>query len=61
MSNKEATAEEFVFNREYTVDDYVEACHHALYLPDSDDMILYVVWCTNKELWMATMFGFLGL
>jgi hypothetical protein len=58
MSNKEATAEELVFHREYTLDDYAEAQRHALYLPDYDAMILYVAWCTNKELCMDTMFGF---
>jgi hypothetical protein len=58
MSNKEATAEELVFHREYTLDDYAEARRHALYLPDSDAMLLYVAWCTNEELRMATMFGF---
>jgi hypothetical protein len=48
MSNKEATAEELVFDREYTVDDDAQAHHHVLYLPDSDAMILYVAWRTNK-------------
>jgi hypothetical protein len=57
MSNKESSVEELVFDREYTVDDYAQANHNALYLPDSDAMLLYVAWCTNKELWMATMFG----
>jgi hypothetical protein len=42
---------------EDTVDDYAQARHHELYLPDSDVMLLYVAWCTNKELRMATMFG----
>jgi hypothetical protein len=59
MSFQEATAEELVFDREYTVDDYAEARHRALYVPDSDTMILYVAWCTNEELQMATLFGFL--
>jgi hypothetical protein len=58
MSNKEATAEELVFHREYTLDDYAEARQHALYLPDSDVMLLYIAWCTNEELRMTTMFGF---
>jgi hypothetical protein len=40
MSNKEATAEELVFHREYTLDDYAEARQHALYLPDSESMLL---------------------
>jgi hypothetical protein len=57
MSNKEASVEELVFDREYTVGDYAQARHHALYLPDSDAMLLYVAWCTNEELWVATMFG----
>jgi hypothetical protein len=42
MSNKEATLEGLVFDREYIVDEYAEAYHHALYLPDSDAMLLYV-------------------
>jgi hypothetical protein len=58
MSNKEATAEELVFHREYTLDDYAEARRHALYLPDYDAMLLYIAWCTNEKLRMATMFGF---
>jgi hypothetical protein len=58
MPNKEATAEELVFHREYTLDDYAEARRHALYLPDFDAMLLYDAWCTNEELHMATMFGF---
>jgi hypothetical protein len=58
MSNKEATAEELVFHREYNLDDYAEVRRHALYLPDSDAMLLYVARCTNEELHMATMFGF---
>jgi hypothetical protein len=58
MSNKSATAEELVFHREYTVDDNAEARRHALYLPDYDAMLLYVAWCTNAELRIATMFGF---
>jgi hypothetical protein len=49
--------EELVFDREYTVDDYAQARRHALYLPDSDAMLLYVAWCTNEELRMTTMFG----
>jgi hypothetical protein len=57
MANKEASVEELVFDREYTVDDYAEARRHALYLPDSDAMLLYVAWCTNEYLRMATMFG----
>jgi hypothetical protein len=57
MANKEASMEELVFDREYTVDDYAQARRHALYLPDSDAMLLYVAWCTNEELRMATMFG----
>jgi hypothetical protein len=57
MSNKEASMKELVFDREYTVDDYAQARRHALYLPDSDAMLLYVAWCTDKELCMATMFG----
>jgi hypothetical protein len=60
MSNKEATAEELVFRREYTLDNYAEARRHALYLPDSDAMLLYFAWCTNEELCMATMLGFFG-
>jgi hypothetical protein len=59
MSNKEAIAEERVFHRECTLDDYAEARRHALYLPDSDAMLLYVAWCANEELRMATMFVFL--
>jgi hypothetical protein len=39
ISNKEATAEELVFQREYTLDDYAEARRHALYIPDSDAML----------------------
>jgi hypothetical protein len=58
MSNKEASVEELVFDREYTVDDYAQARRHALHLPDSDAMLLYVSWCTNEELWMATVFGY---
>jgi hypothetical protein len=58
MSNKEATAEELVFHREYNLDDYAEASRHALYLPDSDAMLLYVVWSTNEEICMNTMFDF---
>jgi hypothetical protein len=62
MSNKEATAEERVFDREYTLYDCAEARHHALYLPYSDAILLCVAWCTNEELRMAaTMFGFFGL
>jgi hypothetical protein len=61
MSNKEDTLEELVFYREYTVADYDEACHHALYSPYYDAMPLYVAWCTNEDLWMATMFGLLWL
>jgi hypothetical protein len=60
MSNKEATTEELVFHREYTLDDYTEARRYSLYLPDSDAMLLYVAWCTNQELHIATMFGFFG-
>jgi hypothetical protein len=56
ISNKEASVEELIFDREYTVDDYVQARHHALYLPDSD-VILYVALCIDEELWIATMFG----
>jgi hypothetical protein len=47
MSNKEAPVEELVFDREYTAGDYAQACRNALYLPDSDAMLLYVAWCTN--------------
>jgi hypothetical protein len=61
MSNKEATSEELVFGQEYTVDDYAQARHRALYLPDSDAMLLYVAWCTNEELRMDAMFGFFTL
>jgi hypothetical protein len=61
MTNKETKVEEFVFEREYTVDDYAEARHHALYLPDSDAMLLYVTWCTNEELPMANLFSFFRL
>jgi hypothetical protein len=57
MSNKEASVEELVFDIDYTFDDYAQANHHALYLPYSDTMLLYVAWCTNEELRMATMFG----
>jgi hypothetical protein len=57
MSNKEASMEELVFDRDYTVDDYAQAHRHALYLPDSEAILLYGVWCTNEELQMATMFG----
>jgi hypothetical protein len=57
MSNKEASSEELVFDREYTVEDYAQAHRHVLYLPDADAMILYVAWCTNKELRMDTMCG----
>jgi hypothetical protein len=56
----EATAEEPVFKREYTVNYYAEAHRHELYLPYSDAMLLYVAWCTNEELQMAAMFGFFG-
>jgi hypothetical protein len=56
MSNKDASVEELIFDREYTVDDYAQAHHHALYLSDSDAMLLYVAWCTKEELRMATMF-----
>jgi hypothetical protein len=49
--------EEFVFDREYTVDDYAQARHHAIYFSDSDAILLYVAWCTHEDLWMATMFG----
>jgi hypothetical protein len=56
MSNKEATAEKLEFDQECTVDEYAEACRRALYLPDSYAMILYVTWCTNKEVPMATAF-----
>jgi hypothetical protein len=41
MSNKAATAEELVFHREYSLDDYAEARQQALYLPDYDAMLLY--------------------
>jgi hypothetical protein len=58
MSNKEASVEDLVFDREYTVDDYAQARRHALYLPDYYAMLLYVTWCTNEELWMATMLGY---
>jgi hypothetical protein len=27
----------------------------ALYLPDSDAMLLYCAWCTDEELWMTTI------
>jgi hypothetical protein len=57
VSNKEASVEEPVFYRDYTVDGYAQAHRHALYLPDSDDMLFYVTWCTRKDLRMATMFG----
>jgi hypothetical protein len=57
ISNKEASMEELVFDREYTVDDYAQARHNALYLPDSDAMILYVAWCTNEDLQVATVIG----
>jgi hypothetical protein len=56
MSHKEASLEELVFDREYTVDDYAQARRHALYLPGSHAMLFYVSWCTNEELRMATMF-----
>jgi hypothetical protein len=42
MSNKEATAEELLFHREYTLDDYAEARQRALYLPDYDAMLLCI-------------------
>jgi hypothetical protein len=61
MSNKQAISEDLVFNQEYTVDEYTEARRRVLYLPDSDAVLLYVTWCTNEELWMATMFGFFKL
>jgi hypothetical protein len=51
MSNKEVSMEELIFDREYTVDDYAQSRRDALYLPDSDAMLLYVAWC------MTTMFG----
>jgi hypothetical protein len=44
MANKEVSVEELVFDREYTVDNYAQAQRHALYLPDSDAMLLYVAW-----------------
>jgi hypothetical protein len=47
MANKDASVEELVFDRLYTVDDYDQARCHALYLPDSDAMLVYVEWCTN--------------
>jgi hypothetical protein len=34
MSNKEASVEELVFDRDYTVGDYSQARRHAIYLPD---------------------------
>jgi hypothetical protein len=57
MTNKEAYVEELVFDREYTVDDYAQSRRRVFYLADSDAMLLYVTWCTNKKLRMATMFG----
>jgi hypothetical protein len=60
MSNKEATVEELVFHREYTLDDYAEARQHALYLPGSYAMLIYVACFTNEEPHMAAMFGFFG-
>jgi predicted house-cleaning NTP pyrophosphatase (Maf/HAM1 superfamily) len=49
MSNKEASVEKLVFDREYTVNDYAQARRHALYLPDSDAMILYVACAPTKS------------
>jgi hypothetical protein len=57
ISNKEASVEELVFDRKHTVDNYAQAHRHALYLPDSDVMPLYVAWYINEELWMAIMVG----
>jgi hypothetical protein len=57
MANKEASVEELIFDRDYTVDYYAQARRHAIYLPDSEAMLLYVAWCTTEELQVATMFG----
>jgi predicted house-cleaning NTP pyrophosphatase (Maf/HAM1 superfamily) len=57
MSNKEVSVEELVFDRDYTVDDYAQAHRHALYLPYSDSMLLYVALCTTEELWMENICG----
>jgi hypothetical protein len=57
VGEKKESQQELVFDSEYKVDDYAQTRRHALYLPDSDAMLLYVVWCTNEELRMATTFG----
>jgi hypothetical protein len=57
MSNKEASVEELVFDREYTVDDYAQKRHHALYLTDYDAILFCVAWCTNEEPLCLVPFG----
>jgi hypothetical protein len=59
MENEEIRAEEVDHNYVLSAEYYAEARHGALYLPDSDAMLLYCAWCTDEELGMATMFGFL--
>jgi hypothetical protein len=59
MANEENRVEEVDHNYVFSAEDYAEAHHCALYLPDSDAILLYCAWCIDKELRMATMFGFL--
>jgi hypothetical protein len=59
MANKEIRGEEVDHNYVFSAEYYAEARCGALYLPDSDEILLYCAWCTYEERRMATMFGFL--
>jgi hypothetical protein len=56
--NKEIRMEEAGHKCVLSAEDYDEARPGALYLPDSDAMLLYCACCTDEELRMATVFSF---
>jgi hypothetical protein len=60
MANEEIRVEEVDHKYVLSAEDYAEARRGALYLSDSDAMLLYCVWCTDEDLRMAPMFGFLS-
>jgi hypothetical protein len=59
IANEEIRVEEVDHDYVFSTEDYAKAHCGALYLPDYYVMLLYCAWCTDEELWMATMFGFL--
>jgi hypothetical protein len=59
MANEDIRVKEVDHNYVFSAENYAEASHGALYLPDSDEMLLFFACCTYDELHMATMFGFL--